>query len=315
MRTEAVHFRSDGVQLRGLLRLPEDASFPVRGLPVIVQGPGWLGLADAAHYARYHEAFVARGFAVLVFDYRGFGASDGEPGWILPEAQIADIRSAIDFASTQPIIDRSRIGLFGMGGTGAGNVIVSGARDPRVRCLVTYHVVADGADWLRRMRTSEEWDAFLVRVGADRERRSRGEAGEMVDPREALMVASAERRGHASKRAVDAKLAPSFHLASVEELLRYRPLDWLDRLEAPLLVATVVPDHVTPDDHAVAVYDRARPPKRLVRVRGVGHYEADARCFDALACEFGDWFERCLGNGEPPVGESVVEIEPSAVPA
>ena len=314
MRTEAVHFRSDGVQLRGLLRLPEDASFPVRGLPVIVQGPGWLGLADAAHYARYHEAFVARGFAVLVFDYRGFGASDGEPGWILPEAQIADIRSAIDFASAQPIIDRSRIGLFGMGGTGAGNVIVSGARDPRVRCLVAYHVVADGADWLRRMRTSEEWDAFLVRVGADRERRSRGEAGEMVDPREELMVASAERRGHAAKRDLDARLPARFHLASADALLAYRPIDEVEHV-GRLLVATVMGDTVTPEDHALAVYARARSPKRLVRVRGVGHYEADARCFDALAREFGDWFERCLGDGEPPVGESVVEIEPSAVPA
>lgn len=314
MRTEAVHFRSDGVQLRGLLRLPEDASFPVRGLPVIVQGPGWLGLADAAHYARYHEAFVARGFAVLVFDYRGFGASDGEPGWILPEAQIADIRSAIDFASAQPIIDRSRIGLFGMGGTGAGNVIVAGARDPRVRCLVTYHVVADGADWLRRMRTSQEWDAFLVRVGADRERRSRGEAGEMVDPREELMVASAERRGHAAKRDLDARLPARFDLASADALLAYRPIDEAEHV-ARLLVATVAGDTVTPEDHALAVYARARSPKRLVRVRGVGHYEADARCFDALAREFGDWFERCLGDGEPPVGESVVEIEPSAVPA
>ncbi|MEK7285306.1 MAG: CocE/NonD family hydrolase, partial [Chloroflexota bacterium] len=262
MRTSTVEFDSDGVRIRGLLRLPEDASFPVRGLPVIVQGPGWLGLAAAAHYARYHEAFVARGFAVLVFDYRGFGASDGEPGWILPEAQIADIRSAIDFASAQPIIDRSRIGLFGMGGTGAGNVIVAGARDPRVRCLVTYHVVADGADWLRRMRDADGWTRFLARVAADRERRSRGEPGELVDPREELMIQTSERRASAAKRDLDGRLPARFHLASAEALLAYRPIDEAEHV-ARLLVATVAGDTVTPEDHALAVYARARPPKRL----------------------------------------------------
>jgi hypothetical protein len=201
-----------------------------------------------------------------------------------------------------------------MGGTGAGNVIVSGARDPRVRCLVTYHVVADGADWLRRMRDADGWTRFVARVAADRERRSRGEPGELVDPREELMIQTSERRASAAKRDLDARLPARFHLASVDALLAYRPIDEAEHV-ARLLVATVAGDTVTPEDHALAVYARARSPKRLVLVRGVGHYEANTRCLVALAREFGDWFERCLGNGEPPMGESVVEIDAATVPA
>lgn len=318
MLTTAFEFKHEGRTLRGLLRLPDGAD-PPGGFPVVVQGPGWLGLADAAHYARYHESFVRRGFAVVVFDHAGFGRSDGDPGWLLPSQQIRDTRAAVAAVTEAGRLDASRIGLFGMGGTGAGNAIAAAARTASVRCVVAYHVVADGADWLRRMRDSSGWDAFLARVAADRAGRERGEPGEMVDPRTELMVAAPERRTNASKRDVDAKLPERFHLASAEDLLAYRPIDDLGLVAwpLPLLVATVAGDTVTPEDHALAVFERAFAPKRLVRVRGVGHYEADARCFDALAREFTGWFERWLvappdragASAETSQEAEVVEID------
>ncbi len=328
--------RGDASRLRGVLRLPDDASFP-RRLPVIVHGPGWLGLADAPHYARYHEAFVAHGFAVVAFDYAGFGQSDGVPGWLLPSAQIRDIQAAISTIHERAILDRDRIGLFGMGGTGAGNALAAAARSTGVRCVVAYHVVADGADWLRCMRTEREWHEFLSRVETDRVRREAGHPGEMVDPRTELMVAAPERRANAAKREVDAKLPTRFHLASAADLLSYRPLDEIakpahmtsirtdaagrvvEERQVPrtlaTLVATVAGDRVTPEAHAVAAFERSAPPKRLVRIRGVGHYEADARCFDALAREFVDWFERWLGPPEHPARgvQAVVHTEAETV--
>ena len=316
--------------LRGLLRVPDGVTV-ARRLPVIVHGPGWLGLAEAAHYARYHEAFVARGFAVLAFDYAGSGRSDGDPGWLLPSEQIRDIQAAISAVEDRALLDASWIGVFGMGGTGAGNAIAAAARTPSVRCIVAYHVVADGSDWLKRMRTEREWAAFLARVAADRTRRERGEPGEMIDPRTELMVDTAGRRAHASKRDVDARLPARFHLASADDLLAYRPIDEIVGLARPLplLVATVAGDTVTPEDHALAVFERAAAPKRLVRICGVGHYEADARCFDALARQFADWFERWLapvGTRKPDVSQGapdpgvaaeaeVVEIDAAEVPA
>src|ERR1035441_4345554 len=65
LRQEAVNFFSEGSKLCGLLRLPDQGSGP---FPGIVQGPGWLGLHDAKLYERYHHAFTAAGYAVLVFD-------------------------------------------------------------------------------------------------------------------------------------------------------------------------------------------------------------------------------------------------------
>ena len=54
--------------------MPDEGDGP---WPGIVQGPGWLGLHDAKLYARYHASFTEAGYAVFVFDYRGFGDSEG----------------------------------------------------------------------------------------------------------------------------------------------------------------------------------------------------------------------------------------------
>lgn len=299
MRTERVSFRTaGGERLAGLLRVPDAA---VARSPVLVQGPGWLGLAGSPHYARLHEDLTQRGYAILAFDHRGFGESEGEPGWIIPEQQIDDIRAACDFARTLPQVDASRLGLLGVGGTGAGNAIAAGCRDERVRCVIAFHVVADGADWLRRMRTPEQWAAFQERLAADRAERAAGGPGELVDPREDLMVQSDERRGSLAKRATDAGLTPRFHLATAEALLRYRPVDEVtqDRPHA-LLALTVAGDTVTPEDHARAVYARAGAPKRLVVLEGTTHYRAQDDLRGELAHELASWCDRHLRDDPDP---------------
>jgi len=62
---------------------------------------------------------------VLVFDYRGFGDSEGEPGIILPMRQAQDLRNAIPYLETRPEVDPDRIGMFGSGGTGGANRYMS----------------------------------------------------------------------------------------------------------------------------------------------------------------------------------------------
>ena len=76
MQEQMVEFYSDGSRMSGILRSPDD---PTNRCPAIVQGPGWLGLKDAKLYLPYHEALTGAGYQVLIFDYRGFGASQGSP--------------------------------------------------------------------------------------------------------------------------------------------------------------------------------------------------------------------------------------------
>src|SRR5258707_10659641 len=114
MRTTGVTFFSEGERIAGLWRTPDDGVGPFRA---IVQGPGWLGLKDAKLYVRYHEALVAAGFGVLVFDYRGFGDSGGPPV-LSPARQLQDLINAVTYLSTRDDVDADAIGVFGTGGTG-----------------------------------------------------------------------------------------------------------------------------------------------------------------------------------------------------
>jgi uncharacterized protein len=293
MRDERVEFYSDGVCLRGRLRLPDTLQGRVPG---IVHGPGWLGLADAKTYEPWHQGLTAAGYAVLAFDYRGFGDSDGERGWIKPDWQLVDILNAITFLETRPEIDARRIGTYGIGGTGGGNAIVAAAVDARVRCVAAQSVVADGRDWLHRMRREYEWVDYLRRVEADRRRWVTEGTGEMVNPREDLMVETPERRNIAPKKDVDAKMPTEFYLRSADDIMRYRPIDYVARLapRAALLMTSVQDDVVTPADHAFALYERAGAPKKLIHQTDTSHYRSYTENYPALMPLIVDWYDRYL---------------------
>jgi dipeptidyl aminopeptidase/acylaminoacyl peptidase len=292
MRESAVEFFYEGTRVGGILRLPDSGDGP---FPAIVQGPGWLGLAEAKAYVPWHAAFVDAGYAVLVFDYRGFGTSDGERGWILPERMVEDMINAVTFLETRPEIDRRRIGAFGIGGIGSANAIVAAARDPRIRCLAVQSVVSDGEAWLRGMRREYEWVAFKERVAEDARNWVRDGVSELVDPRADIMVGAPERGRYTGKADVDAKMEQRFHLQSAAAVMRFRPVDVVDRL-APraLLVITVADDTVTPDEQAVALFERAGSPKRLLRQHGTTHYESYTTNFEVLSREIVAWYDQYL---------------------
>lgn len=288
MNTEQVTFYSEGAKLVGTLHLPEEGT--QAPAPIIVQGPGWLETACSPISERFHESFAASGYAVLHFDYRGFGKSEGEPGWIRPDDQITDISNAIAFVETRQDLDPARIALFGSGGTGGGNAIYVAAYDERVKCVILDNAVADGADWLRRMRRDYEWNEFRERVKNDQRARVLENRGELVDPTEELMVTTPER-----KAAGMPTFGRTIQLASAQYLERYKPIDVVHRIAPrPLLIACVASDPVTPEEHAWAIYERAGRPKRIIRQTGVGHYEAYRTNHEAIASEFIAWLDRYL---------------------
>jgi len=293
MRTERVEFFSEGLRLRGFLHLPDgEIATP---LPAIVRGPGWLGLAEAKGDIPWHEGLTAAGYALLIFDYRGLGDSEGERGWFRPDWQLEDILNAVTYLESRPDIDRHRIGSFGMGGTGGGNAIMAAAVDPRIRCVVAQSVVADGADWLHRMRREYEWVAFKERVAEDRSRWVATGTGEKVHPRQEIMIETPERQLLNPKRDVDARMPAEFFLRSADLLMRYRPIDFVHRISPrALLITSVVDDVVTPEDHATALYERAGPPKRIVRQADTTHYRSYDENLRELLREMIDWYDEHL---------------------
>lgn len=125
-----VAFESRGVRCAADLLLP-DADRP----PVVVMAHGF-GAERAFRLPAYAERFAAAGMAVLLFDYRGFGDSEGTPRqWVDPWRHLQDWQAAIAHVRARSDLDGTRIGLFGSSYSG-GHVIVTAARDPGIRAIV-----------------------------------------------------------------------------------------------------------------------------------------------------------------------------------
>lgn len=151
---EPVAFPSQGATLRGLLLRPDTTTLP----PVVVMAHGTSAtihmVAD-----QYAEVFRRNGLAVLLYDHRNFGASDGEPRQeINPWIQCRGYRDAIDFVRTLDDVDRDRVGLWGDSYSG-GEVIVVGAADERVSAIVAQIPVC-GAEPPARKPTREHFETI-----------------------------------------------------------------------------------------------------------------------------------------------------------
>jgi dipeptidyl aminopeptidase/acylaminoacyl peptidase len=296
MREEQISYFSDGTRVSGIVRT---ADIPIEGRrPAIIQGPGWLGLKDAKLYHRYHEALTKAGYLVMIFDYRGFGDSDGNTDVISPALQLEDLINGVTYLASRPDVDPDNIGVFGSGGTGGGNAILLAAADKRVRCVVSQVPVADGADWLHRMRSEAEWYSFLERLEKDRHTRVVTGKSELVHPRGEIMVPTPERRSTNVKGDVDGRIPTEVQLKSAEEILAYRPIDVVGLLSpVPLLIIAVENDAVTPTDHAVALYENALPPKKLLMQRNTTHYAAYEQYGEIVVPEIVGWFDSYLTRG------------------
>jgi uncharacterized protein len=294
MRKEKVSFFSEGNKLNSDIYLPDDDKG--KPWPGIVQGPGFLGLRDAKHYALMFEKLCAAGYACLCFDYRGWGDSEGKDRqWVMPMWQVEDIRNAISYMQTRADVDPNRIATYGSGGTGGGNAVYVAAIDERVKCAVCYLGISNGRDWLHCMRREYEWVDYLKRIDEDRKKRALTGAGEIVSAREEIMVATPERKTTTIKKEVADKIPDQMPLQCAEAIIEYSPEDVVHKI-APrgVLFVAVENDAVTPESQSVTLYEKAGEPKKLVIFRQTTHYGIYNDYFNEVAANVVDWYNRHL---------------------
>lgn len=123
---ETTAFFSSGHRVDSDLHLPEDGREPY---PVVVACSGFMGLKNI-HPARFARSLTQLGYAVVAFDYRSRGHSEGEYGRLIPQEWVEDLRSAVDRLQTVSEVDPGRIGLLGWG-LGGGVAVSAGATDSR----------------------------------------------------------------------------------------------------------------------------------------------------------------------------------------
>jgi fermentation-respiration switch protein FrsA (DUF1100 family) len=246
----------------------------------------------------YAEVFCDAGLACLVFDNRGFGASDAAPGQprleIDPWEQVRDYQHAITCAQLRPEVDASRIGVWGSSYSG-GHVYVVAAIDRRVKAVCGQVPLISGRrsfEMLVRIdNVGPTWELLV----ADRLARARGEEPAMMpvvdeDPTAPSALPTpdsyeffSEYEGSSWKNEVT--------LRTLEMFQGYEPGEYLKRISpTPLLMVVAPNDRLVAGDVSCAAFETAAHPKKLVLVPG-GHFDAYVGPgFEISSGAARDWF-------------------------
>jgi len=128
-----IEFKSQGAVLRGRLYLPEDK---IKKGPVVIMAHGFTTTINGMTADKYAKKFREAGFAVLLYDHRNLGISDGEPRqelnfWVQSRGYI----DAIGLISNQPEIDADKIAVWGAS-LSSREAFLAGTIDDRVKAVI-----------------------------------------------------------------------------------------------------------------------------------------------------------------------------------
>jgi fermentation-respiration switch protein FrsA (DUF1100 family) len=273
MRTDIEFLTADGVCLRGWHYVPEGSG----PFPTVVMAHGFAGVKEM-HLDKFAERFVDAGLAVVVYDHRRFGSSDGTPRQELdPWLQVRDFSEAVTFAATLPETDPERIGAWGTSFAG-GHVLVLAGEDRRIRAVACQVPLISGSECARRLVPAPMLAQVQLMQQADRVHRMKGGEPAMIpvvseDPMAPSVLSTPDAWPFFEEHGLDTPFINEVTLRSMEYAGGYEPGLLVERISpTPLLMIVGDNDLLCPTDLQLDAYARAREPKRLVLFRG-GHFD------------------------------------------
>ena len=293
MTASPITFHSEGFKLVGDLYTPDDLR-PGERRAGIVLCHGYTGVKDL-YLPDNARVLVNAGYVVLAFDYKGWGESEGPRTRLAPYSRVADVQAALTCLGAQEVVDERWLGIYGTSYGGA-TVVWTGAVDRRVQCIVSVVGIGHGERWMRSVRRPDEWFDLLERSAADRIRRATDGESELVDRNEILLPdRQSAALAAAARRNVPSALN-TLPLEYVDETLGFHPEWVVDKIAPrPVLFITTDDDRLVPPEESRALYDKAGEPKKLVVLKGYGHYEVYAEpAFSEVMRETIAWFREHL---------------------
>jgi len=275
----AISFDSGGVRCVGAHLAGEGTAFAGEDgrRPCVVMAHGFTGTMDSG-LMPFAERFAEAGLDALVFDYRHFGQSDGEPRQLLSiRSQLEDYAAAIAFARALEDVDPDRIVVWGSSYSG-GHVIPVAVADGRVAAVISQVPAMDGAAaLLNAMRTAGPAQTARLTAIAVRDLIAslRGEepvlAPAVGTPGSVAFMTSPD-----SEPGMLAVAGPSWRNEVAARIAlqagTYRPGLQADRLPCPILVQIADRDAVAPVKAAQDAAWRATG-RAEVRTYPIGHFD------------------------------------------
>lgn len=294
------------MKVAGNLFLPKNMDKEAR-LPAIIVGHP-MGAVKEQSANLYATKMAERGFVTLALDLPFWGGSDGEPGnSVSPDMYAEAFSAAADYLGTRPFVDRNRMGVIGI--CGSGGFAISAAKiDPRLKAVATvsmYDMGAANRDGLRKSQTLEQRKKVLAEAAEQRYVEFSGgpikyTSGSVHELRKDSSPIEREffefyrtPRGEFTPEGQSPELTTHPTLASNVKFMNFYPFSDMEMI-SPRALLFITGEEAHSREFSEEAYRRAAEPKELYRVPKAGHVDLYDRVnmipFDKLT----DFFSKNL---------------------
>ncbi|MBI5748695.1 MAG: alpha/beta hydrolase [Nitrospinae bacterium] len=160
---QRVSFISEGNKLIGIIYIPSGYKEGQK-LPAVIVTGSWTTVKEQMA-GTYAKKLAAEGFAALVFDFRGFGESGGEPRqYESPQRKIQDIKNAVTFLQTLPMIDKNKMGGLGICAS-SGYMSRAVTEDRRIKTFAAIAPWLHNADLVKLIYGGEKGVSEKIAIG------------------------------------------------------------------------------------------------------------------------------------------------------
>ncbi|MES2459707.1 MAG: alpha/beta hydrolase [Armatimonadota bacterium] len=296
-----------GMKVAGNLFVPKSAAQNAKNPAIIVGHP--MGAVKEQSSNLYAQKLAEQGFVTLSLDLSFWGESEGKTrNAVLPDGYAEDFSAAVDFLGTQPFVDRNRIGVLGI--CGSGSFVISAAKiDPRMKAIATvsmYDMGSANRNGLKHSTTPEQRKKAIAEAAEQRYVEFTGGETKYTSGTVHELTASSnpiEREFYDFYRTPRGEFTPKGRskettthptLTSNVKFLNFYPFEAIEEISPrPMLFITGTDAHSR--EFSEDAYKRAAEPKEIVRIPGAGHVDLYDRVnlipFDKLA----EFFTKNLG--------------------
>ena len=153
----------------GHLFIPKSLDTNHKHAAIVVGHP--MGAVKEQSADVYASNMAERGFITLSIDLSYWGESEGETrNVVAPDTYAEDFSAAVDFLGTRSFVDRNRIGVLGV--CGSGSFVISAAKiDPRMKAIATISMYDMGSatrNALNHSQTIEQRKKIIAEAAEQR---------------------------------------------------------------------------------------------------------------------------------------------------
>lgn len=123
------------MKVTGNLFIPKNMNRNIKNSGIIIGHP--MGAVKEQSSNLYAQKLAEKGFVTLAIDLSFWGESEGEPrNAVAPDIFAEDFNAAVDYLGTLPLVDKNKIGVLGI--CGSGSFAISAAKiDSRIKAIAT----------------------------------------------------------------------------------------------------------------------------------------------------------------------------------